>query len=513
MDFGRRFGENGKFGLRFGGELRRGSAPQKYSKLFQGAVSLAADYHGDRFRTTLDLFYQDTDADGNTREFFGTAVSPLPDIPGRDFNSAQPFSQENFRFASFLVSAEYDIASTTTVFARFGISDEDVVGAGNGPSALQSNGDFSEFIFGFAERNERQNFETGVRSSLETGPLAHEFVAAVSRSALDYSLGLDLPGSPGQPNNIFDFIIQPSPSLGPFSDDNNPSRKDRFLGATLANTISILDDRVQLTVGGRYQRIKSETFDGTTGEPTGDPISKEDGFSPGVGLLTKPLPWLSVYGNYFQALAFGGIAPLGTVNAGEALAPITSEQVEFGAKANFEMIGAELAFFQIDEPSAAVNPATNVFEEIGNARIRGVEATVFGEPFEGFRVLGGVTYLVPELTESADSAVVGNDLPGTPRLRGVVNAEYDTPFVDGLTLTGRFTFVGDAFQDTANEFEVDSYTRLDLGARYGFEINDADVTARLAVENVVGNRFFISSDTSVFAKSPRTVLFSLSTSF
>ena len=509
-DVGRRFGDNGAFGLRVGTEILNGDTPVRFGEMSQAAVSVAADYRGDRFRATADLFYQDTEALGNTREFFGTA-SVLPETPDGNFNSAQPWNEESYTFRSFLVGVEYDILAGTTVFARYGQSVEDAVGAANGPGNLQANGDFSEFFFGFTEKNERSNFEAGLRGTFHTGPITHNFVAVYNRATFDFSLGLDLPGAPAQPNNIFNFIEGPSPSTGPFPEDANPERQDRFPGLTLANTISAFDDTVLVTVGARYQSIESATFDGLTGAPTGEPVFDSDKWSPAVTAVYRVTDTVSLYGNYLQSLSTSGVAPITAENRGVSLEPRVSEQIEFGAKTKLGGVGAEIGFFQIDEPSFAVNPATNIFEELGNTRIRGVDVNLFGEIADGLRLLGGLTYLDTDITESADPTIVGNEIT-VPALRTVMNAEYDIPQISSLTVTGRFTFTGDSFQDTDNNFEVRSWVNIDVGARYAFNAGNTPFTARLFLRNAFNERYWVNGNGSIFLNAPRTVNVSISAS-
>ncbi|TIX97390.1 MAG: TonB-dependent receptor, partial [Mesorhizobium sp.] len=100
------------------------------------------------------------------------------------------------------------------------------------------------------------------------------------------------------------------------------------------------------------------------------------------------------------------------------------------------------------------------------------------------RLLGGVTLLHGKLTKTNSAASLGNTPIGVPSVQVNLGAEWDTPFLEGLTLAANVIHTGKQNVDTANTQEIPSWTRLDLGARYLTEINDKPVTFRASVENV-----------------------------
>lgn len=60
-----------------------------------------------------------------------------------------------------------------------------------------------------------------------------------------------------------------------------------------------------------------------------------------------------------------------------------SKGYEAGVKADFGRLATTLAVYQITQPSAFINPTTNVFGVDGEQRNREVEFNVFGEVMEG----------------------------------------------------------------------------------------------------------------------------------
>jgi iron complex outermembrane receptor protein len=67
-------------------------------------------------------------------------------------------------------------------------------------------------------------------------------------------------------SNIFDPIHVPKPDTSDFSRGVG-RRNNEVLARTIAvaDTLSAFDDRVQLTIGGRFQKLQEKNFDADTG--------------------------------------------------------------------------------------------------------------------------------------------------------------------------------------------------------------------------------------------------------
>ena len=154
--------------------------------------------------------------------------------------------------------------------------------------------------------------------------------------------------------------------------------------------MSILDERINFTAGVRRTQVDQANFDIATGAQ--NTASSTAATTPAFGALVKLTPWLSVYGNYIEALERGGTAPQTAANAGQSFAPLVGKQHEFGAKLDFTVIGATLAYFDIRKANEYVD-AANVFTQNGLQENKGYEITVFGEPVKGIRFLAGASWI------------------------------------------------------------------------------------------------------------------------
>ncbi len=143
----------------------------------------------------------------------------------------------------------------------------------------------------------------------------------------------------------------------------------------------------------------------------------------------------------------------------------------------------------------------------------GVELTAYGEPIDGLRLLGGITFLDAELSRTNGGGNDGNVAPGIPKTSISLYGEYDLPWIESLTATGRVVHSGSTYFNAANTLKVDDWTRVDLGARYKFEReNGKPIEIRANVENVFDENYWASSARSFLAAGASRT-FTLSASF
>lgn len=119
-----------------------------------------------------------------------------------------------------------------------------------------------------------------------------------------------------------------------------------------------------------------------------------------------------MYANHIQGLSRGDTAPPSASNAGEVFAPYKARQNEVGVKAEIGGVIATLSAFQITKPSGQLTGT--VFAVDGEQRNRGVELALAGEAAPGLRLLGGLTLLDADLTQTNSAATLGRTAVGVP---------------------------------------------------------------------------------------------------
>ncbi len=508
LDLSRRFGAERQFGLRFNASHHEGDTAVDAQHRQADVAALALDYQGEKFRSTFDLISQQEKFGAPSRPFLvakGVAVPPAPD---GSRNVTQAWGWSKTEDLSLLLRTEYDLSDATTLFVNAGgarskadrLSDQT-------PQILNDKGDVTSTPWHYKFGIERSMFDAGLRSRFNTGPVRH----AITLQASLYRDSLSRGASSGtaMSSNIYNPIEQPVQSLAPVEDVAKIS-STRLAGAALADTLSILDDKVQLTLGVRQQRIQSYNYN-TRGSVSS--TYERSAVTPMLGLVVKPWANTSLYANYIEGLSKGDIAPPTASNSGEALAPYRSRQYEVGVKFDQGSLMTTLSAFQITKASAQT--IGTLYTANGEQRNNGLELSITGEATKHLRLLGSVTLIDATLTRTGNTATQGNTPVGVPAVQAYLGAEWDTPWVAGLALNGGMTFASKQYVDQANTQSVPSWSKFDLGARYHTRVNGKPVTLRANVLNVFNRAYWsgVASYSTFSLGAPRTVMLSAEMEF
>lgn len=512
VDFSRRFGEERQFDARFNGSFHGGDTAIDNQSREVAVGALALDYEGEGLRATLDVIGQREHLDAPQRPFFPVAGIEIPDAPDGRSNVQAPWEWSTGEDLSWLGRVEYDLTDSVTVFGAIGGGNSRIERLFGTPTILSSAGDVSITPQNFIFDVDRLTAETGLRANFDTGEVDHTVTFQVSGLQQRLARGSNS-GTP-QLTNLFDPRDRPEQNVP------RPSRVPRvseneFYGLALSDTMSMLDERVQLTLGGRWQHIDTENYSPVTGNVTTS--SDEAAVTPLVGVVVKPWDNVALYANYVEGLSVGDSAPTTAINAGETLAPYRSRQYEIGTKVDLGQMAVTVSAFQIEKPFGQLEARGSrlVFVEGGEQRNRGLEINVFGEVTSELRLLGGVTFTQGELTKTNSAATRGNTPIGVPAVQVNLGAEWDTPFMEGLTLTGNVIHTDEQFVNVANTQKIPSWTRLDLGARYLTKINETPVAFRAEVENVLDLDYWsgVAGFGTISQGAPLTVKVSMTTDF
>jgi len=509
LDMGRRFGRDNRFGIRFNGVYRNGDTGVDRQSRERGLGSLGLDYRGSRLRLSADLIYQQENFDALTRAFTLAAGVGLPRAPAPRRNLAQSWEYSRMNNQSAMARAEYDFSDRLTGYAS--------VGAGRGlfktvtgnPQIIDGDGDTRVSLALAKFQFYKHSADAGLRASFDTGPVSHE--ATLSATTYTERQGYAFSFGPALDSNLYDPATYPAYDFAPVGDVPTLSRQ-QLTSVALADTLSVLDGKAQLTAGVRHQRVKTANYDAATGDATGR--YDKDALTPMAGLVLRPWDGVAFYANYIEGLSPGDTAPMEADNAGQAFSPYRSRQYEIGAKYDSGTFGATLSLFQITRPSGSLGP-DNVFSVNGRQRNRGIELTAFGEAARGLRVLGGVAVHDARITRSPEPGMAGKRAVGVPAVQANLGVEWDAPWPSGLTLTGMAVYTGRQYLDDANRVRLPSWTRLDAGLRYRTEIASHRTVFRFAVQNLLGRDYWAGATTynGLYSGAPRTYLLSATVDF
>ncbi|RKG35727.1 TonB-dependent receptor [Acinetobacter guerrae] len=515
-DISRRFGEDQQFGVRVNTAYHGGGTEIDKEKNSLGLASIALDYKGENLRLSGDVGYNNNRLESNRPSLrLGSAVNQLPsakqytDIHGQSWT----YSNEEDVFGSF--RAEYDINDLLTAYAAYGF--RNTTEGGVYSSWILNNvttGDASLSASTIPRKDQINTGEVGLRAKFDTGVVSHQVVLSGSAYNQDkkYSYGY----RSNINTNLYSPIYTDSSAINLYLPSNNYEKYAKagvtnLRSIALGDNLTILDDRLNIMLGARYQEIDQDIYSYGVYKYN----NTKNKVTPAVGLSYKLIPELSVYANYIEALVQGD----GILNSqtGDYYlpSPFVSKQKELGFKYENGKIGGTLDYFYTDREKAAVNSSgSQQFSQAKNVH-QGIEFNAYGQLNEQVRILGGASWIKTEQKNTYQALYDGNDVIGVPKFQANLGADWQLPIPQNISLNGRVIYTGSSYANNSNTFKLKDWTRVDLGATYKTLVNQTLTAITFGVSNVFDKDYWASAAVNDYTYlslgEPRT--FKLSASF
>lgn len=521
-DVSRRFGENNAYGARLNLGLRDGETTVDNEKRNLKVVGLGLDRRGDRARFSADLGFQDHHIDAPRPTV--TPAGAIPKAPDAGGNFAQPWTYTDERQLFGAARGEFDLTDAVSAWAAIGGRKGKESNVLANPTA-QPNGVISAYRFDNVRKDEVISADAGLRGKFQTGSIGHSLVASVASVSLKSKNAYAFSNFAGFASDLYSpvNVAAPNPNffVGGSKSDPNVTERAKNRSVAVADTLSFLNDTLLLTAGLRYQDVETRSYDYNTGARNG----AYDGHAttPALAAVFKPSSQVSLYANYAEALVPGQVAPaqvngVAVANAGDILSPFRGKQAEVGAKYDAGAFGGSLSLFRVKQPNAFFVASSRQYTSGGEQENKGVELTVYGQPAEGLRVLGGATWLDARVNHALDAALEGKSPIGVPDFQANVNVEWDVKAAPGLTVEGRMVHTGSQPANGANTVDLAAFTRFDAGVRYAFEAGGKAMTVRARVENLGNKDQWVAvggypNANYLTLGAPRTLRLSLTTDF
>lgn len=278
---------------------------------------------------------------------------------------------------------------------------------------------------------------------------------------------------------VIDFANPlPAPSFGGdpgfFFDQN-----DRLESvAVFAQDQVAIGERLDLTLGLRWTRIKVRSNVGAATEDTAEKIT------PRVGATFRVVDGLSLFGGYaegFQGVVGGGFYTI-------VPKPETSQAWEGGIKFASPIKGltGTASLYRITRQNVVTAdpliPFANV--QTGEQRAQGVELDLIYEPSRSFSLLFNYAYTDAKVTKD-NSLPVGDRVRAVPEHSGRIAARYrfGEGVLKGFALGGGVTAVSRRELTFPNTVSVDGMALVDAQASYDL----GPVSLSVSVTNLLGN--------------------------
>jgi iron complex outermembrane receptor protein len=354
------------------------------------------------------------------------------------------------------------------------------------PYSVADNGDFTDgaLITNGQYEWQSRGGHLHLEGALTTGRLRHDVVIGVQHSAYDTS-GLRAFPDVG-PNNAYELDSLPIPATGPWG--VAPEFKYKETGFFATDTVA-LSEKFSALLGVRHGQYENTYSD--------DPASndKVNAWSPTLALMYAPLENVHTYLTWTRGLQDGGFANRFAVNAWEPLGVQKSRQWEAGLKGEWlgGRLSGEAAAFQIEQDLAMMD-ADGVDGFNGLQRHRGFEFALRGMVTDHLQAGVAAMLLEARQIDTGDPTRDGKRPQYVPDHQFNVWGELAIPQLAGLSVSARARVVDGQYLDQTQQFAIDSYWVLDVGARYRFRANDTDWTLRLNVDNALDKRYYESGE-------------------
>jgi iron complex outermembrane recepter protein len=495
IDASDRFGSHGQWGARVNGNYRAGDGEIRDSRLMNAGAAVALDYRSKIVSLSLDSQYI-----RNYEKPFQYVVVLGPEFTGLPLAMPSNLSTQPVWMSSstdqkiILGRADIAFSSKWTLTTGSGYSH-----AFRGYPAycpifvLDYSGSVLCEQIDQATKADNYSNDFGVHGKFKTGAVSHTIVGGWSRVQQTTDFGYFHDFGPSQPYNLYlpfrptspNFVV---PELSTDFVIDDESTKGWYVGDSLA----ILQDRVLLT--GGLRRVTQGIKDSVRDNSIPPDSYHANALTPSILGLFKVTPNLMIYGNFIQALEPGWIAPIGTKNAGQALPPFFSNQIEVGGKVHFDSWIGSLSLYRISQANGVEDVSTNppTFTQHGRQVNKGVELNFAGDLTHGLHALLSASFIHPRQHSTQDPSTEGKSPSSIPGASERVNLSWDVPHLRRLVLSCNLMQNGSAAFDAANRFRVPSWTRLDVGARYSVG-EKRPLIIRVTVENLGDKRYWASA--------------------
>ncbi|MCY1213063.1 putative TonB-dependent receptor BfrD [compost metagenome] len=368
--------------------------------------------------------------------------------------------------------------------------------------------------------------QTDLTGEFETGSLKHSFDLGFEYSNIKQDKdgytesGVPTNGNCTQVSTMCASLWDPDPHVsypGSLQRNGNPARYNTDTVAVYGFDTIKFNEQWQASLGLRWDNYRTGGSNIARGrnDPASAPAiystSREDNlFNYQVGVAYKPMPNGTIYATYGtsstpSAIASSAVSDAATLTS-QSLEPEKSRTVEVGTKWQVfdDRLTLSAAAFQDIRKNTSVAVSATETEQVGEAKVRGIELGFSGSITPRWNVFGGYTFMNSELTKGAfNSGAVGQDLPNTPRNAFSLWTTYKV--LPKLTVGGGAYYVDKVYgnSDSAKNADgtpkarwVPSYWRFDAMAAYEFNEN---VSAQLNVLNIFDETYYTKAYAAHYA--------------
>jgi len=277
--------------------------------------------------------------------------------------------------------------------------------------------------------------------------------------------------------------------------------KTSSLMAYLQDTISLLDDHLNINLGVQSRRVKVDynALTNNRKKRSNLTMTSQRYFLPKVGITYKlgSGQFFASYADNFSALP-DSIFTQSTFNT--QLKPEKSRNIDVGYRYNNGPTSFDVSFYNIDYrnklETLTVATGNRFFgnvtklSNVGGVKSQGVELSAGQQLGSYFNIYGTLTLNSSKYQQNIQTLKIkGNQVIGQPKVMGTLDANYKNGAY-GIDLTGKY--VGKRFASRDNTESAPSYVDVDLHLGYNSKkkLGDLnDITVSFNVNNLLDKSY------------------------
>ncbi|WP_325643823.1 TonB-dependent siderophore receptor [Chitinophaga sp.] len=386
---------------------------------------------------------------GSAYSFSTEGYAGLP----RDFTLVSPgLTPTNIDDHSAFVNLQHQISNQWKLTAQLSYFNYAQRGANIWPDAVNPDGTIIRGMGSWDAKSQYKSGQAYVNGDVQTGKIRHRILGGLDMGTRNFMADfnqyflLDSVGGEfdshhpnyGPPNNGYPVWDWSTPL-----EQRNPNINDQsYTGLYLQDELGFLENRIRLTLAGRYTYVKQNE---------GGPWYDAKKFTPRVGLSVSIDKQTSAYALYDQSF----IPQTGFLRDSSQIKPKTGNNLELGLKRDWmnSKWSTTLSVYRIirkdelrSDPNNGQNEQFSVV--LGQTKTQGIEFDMKGELLPGLNLLINYAYTdskIDEATKAIPELKVGDRVPGyaTHNVNAWLSYKLEHGMLKGLGVSGGFSYLKD----------------------------------------------------------------------
>jgi len=480
LDLDGKLSKNGRllYRLNLAGQNKGSFRANEFNNRYTVAPVIAYQFD-DRTRLTLEYTWQMARM-SDVGSYYVFAPDNYATLP-RDFTTMPPGLEPTvINDHSLYLNLQRQLNADWKFTAQVAYLNYNQKGSSMWPAAVNADGTMIRSVGIWDAQSEMTLGQAFLNGNITTGPVKHGILAGLDMGTKSYmadwskSYPLDSAGAEFNPK----VPVYGPPVMGYPVFDRTQSLEaratlgggmidQRYTGLYLQDELRFWEDRIRLTLAGRYTYVTQSNY--------GGPAQTARHFTPRIGLSASVDRQTSVYGLYDQAFT----PQSGKLSDGGKVKPITGSNIEFGIKRNWAdgRWSSTLSVYRImknneltADPNSAPNSGLSIV--LGQKRAQGLELDLRGELFEGFNLTANYAYTdskVTEVAEGVEGYKVGDIVPGFSKhtANSWISYQLQDGGLKGLGISAGFTALLDRamvnWNTNGSAGNLPDYFKLDGG--------------------------------------------------